>query len=126
MIQKKLYAGTALAALALAAPAFANHAAAPKVVGNAAAGKSVFVTTCGTCHVLKAAGTVGNIGPSLDKVAGALTEATIVKAITNGGATVMTKAAAAKYTTMMISYKSVLSATQINNVAAFVYSSTHK
>ena len=48
------------------------------------------------CHTLKAAGAVGNIGPNLDKTAKALTEATIIKAITNGGASVMTKAAAAK------------------------------
>jgi len=126
LAQKKLYAGTALAALALASPAFAHHSATPKLVGNAAAGKTVFTTTCFVCHTLKAASAVGIIGPNLDKVAPALTEATIIKAITNGGGTVMTKAALAKYTTLMVAYKTVLSATQIDNVAAFVYTSTHK
>ena len=128
MARTRLYAGTALAALACAAPALAHPSAAPKVVGNPKAGKTVFTTTgnCGACHTLKAAAAVGNIGPNLDKAAKLLTEATIVKAVTNGGATVMTKAAAAKYSTMMVAYSSVLSKTQIQNVAAFVYVSTHK
>ena len=38
----------------------------------------------------------------------------------------MTKAAAAKYATTMTAYKKVLSPTVIQNVAAFVYSSTHR
>ena len=55
-----------------------------------------------------------------------LTEPVIIKAITNGGATVMTKAAAAKYTTQMVPYKGALTTEQINNIAAYVYVSTHK
>jgi mono/diheme cytochrome c family protein len=127
MARTKLYAGTALATLALASPAFAHLSAAPaKVVGNPKAGKTVFTTNCGACHTLKAAGALGNIGPNLDKAAKTLTEATIVKAVTKGGSSVMTKAAAAKYSTMMVAYGGVLSKTQIQNVAAFVYTSTHK
>jgi mono/diheme cytochrome c family protein len=120
-------AGLALVA-ALIAPAALGHTGAtkPKLIGNPKAGKATFTSTCSACHTLKAAGAVGNIGPNLDKVAPALTEATIIKAITNGGATVMTKAAAAKYTTTMVAYKGTLSPTAINNVAAFVYTSTHK
>jgi mono/diheme cytochrome c family protein len=127
MAHSKLYApSVALAALALASPAFAGLSAAPKVVGNSKAGKTVFTTNCSACHTLKEAAAVGNIGPNLDKAAKTLTEATIVKAVTNGGSTVMTKAAAAKYSTMMVAYGGVLSKTQIQNVAAFVYTSTHK
>jgi mono/diheme cytochrome c family protein len=95
------------------------------IVGNAKAGKTTFTNTCGACHTLKAAKTVGTIGPNLDKVKPALAEATIIKAVTNGGATVMTKAAVAKYTTQMVAYKGVLSTKVIDNVAAFVYASTH-
>ncbi len=106
--------------------ALGRTGATPKLIGNAKAGKASFSSTCSACHTLKAAGAVGNIGPSLDKAAPALTEATIIKAITNGGSTVMTKAAAAKYTTMMVAYKGSLTPTVINNIAAFVYTSTHK
>ena len=119
-------AGLALAA-ALVAPAALGHAgAAPKLIGNAKAGKAAFQSTCGACHTLKAAGALGQIGPNLDKAAPALTEALIIKAITNGGSTIMTPAARAKYTTMMVAYKGTLPTSVIDNIAAFVYSSTHK
>jgi len=35
---------------------------------SSAAGRSVFVATCGSCHTLSEAGTSGVIGPSLDGV----------------------------------------------------------
>ncbi len=105
-------------------PAAAFATGSPTVVGNAKAGKPIFVSTCGVCHTLRAAKSIGNIGPNLDKTA--LTEAVIIKAITNGGASVMSKAAAAKYTTQMTAYKNVLTPAVIRNVAAFVYTSTHK
>src|SRR5579864_4742656 len=111
-------------ALAVALPTASVSATAPKIVGNPKLGKKPFVSTCGVCHTLKAAGTVGEIGPNLDNVS--LTEETIIKAITNGGATVMSKAAAAKYSTQMVAYKNVLSTKQIDNIAAYVYTSTHK
>jgi mono/diheme cytochrome c family protein len=103
--------------------ALGHEAVTPKVVGNPKAGKPVFVSTCGVCHRLKAAASVGNIGPNLDKVQ--LSEAVIVKAIANGGATVMTKAQVAKYQTQMTPYKGVLSPAKIQNIAAFIYVSTH-
>jgi mono/diheme cytochrome c family protein len=128
--------GLGIAALAVASalivPAAFGHAGAtPKLVGNAKAGKSLFATTCAACHTLKAAAAVGTIGPNLDKAAKTLTEATIIKAITNGGSSVMTAAqiAACKKTggceTQMVPYKS-LGTTKIDNIAAFVYTSTHK
>jgi mono/diheme cytochrome c family protein len=129
-MQRQLPARSALglaAALTLAigvsAAALAHRAAAPKVVGNAKAGKPLFQTTCGVCHQLKAAGSVANIGPDLNKLS--LSEAVIVKAIANGGATVMGKAQAGKYTTQMIAYRNALTATQIQDIAAFVYTSMH-
>ena len=125
MSRRILIAGSALAAFALAAPAVAHRDATPPLVGNPKKGKVVFVNTnCGSCHTLKAAGALGNIGPNLDKTN--LTQATLIKAVTNGGGTVMTPAARAKYTTQMVAYKGVLTPTQIKDVAAYVYVSTHK
>jgi mono/diheme cytochrome c family protein len=98
--------------------------ATPKIVGNAKAGKAIFATNCAVCHTLKAAKSKGTLGPPLDKYV--LPEATLIKAVTKGGASVATKAVLAKYRTPMPAYKGVLSTAQINNVAAFVYVSTHK
>jgi mono/diheme cytochrome c family protein len=131
MLRSKLgRAGLGIAVLAVASAllvptAFGHAGAAPKLVGNAKAGKTAFATTCAACHTLKAAGAVGNIGPNLDTSAKTLSEALIIKAITNGGASIMTKAALAKYTTQMVAYKSLGTKT-IDNIAAFVYTSTHK
>lgn len=121
---QRLSAAAAALTIAAGVPAAALALGSPKVVGNAKAGKPIFVQTCGVCHTLRAARSVGTIGPNLDKTA--LTEAVIIKAITNGGASVMPKAAAARYTTQMTAYKNVLTPTAIQNVAAFVYTSTHK
>jgi len=103
-----------------------ERAATPKVIGNPTSGKLVFTTWCAQCHTLKAAGSDGAIGPNFDRLKPPLAEATIIKAVTNGGSTVMTKAQIAKYTTTMIAYKGALTPTQINDVAAFVYTSTNK
>lgn len=84
----------------------------PATPGNAALGKSVFVANCGTCHVLKAAGTRGTIGPNLDTKP--LTYAALAKVITDG-----------KSGTAMAAFKSTLTQAQIENVSAFVYASTH-
>ena len=35
--------------------------------GNAKIGKELFITFCGKCHTMKAAGTHGTIGPNLDR-----------------------------------------------------------
>lgn len=121
-------AGACLVAALITPAALAT--AKPKTVavtGNAKAGKPLFVTTCGTCHTLKAAGAVGVLGPNLDKLA-PLTEATIIKQIDNGGAALYSAkygaAAAAKFPTPMPSiYKTEFSSTQIENIAAFVYTS---
>jgi mono/diheme cytochrome c family protein len=124
--------GTSLRALVSAAivvaavPAIAlahRGSTAPTLVGNPNAGKPLFVSTCGLCHKLKDAKTMGTIGPNLDKVT--LTEPLIIKAITYGGSSVMTKAQVAKYPTQMVAYKNVLSKKQIQDIAAYVYKATH-
>ena len=38
--------------------------------GNAPDGKSLFQTTCGSCHVLENAGAAGTVGPNLDTTFG--------------------------------------------------------
>jgi len=35
--------------------------------GSAAMGKKLFIVFCGKCHVMKAAGTKGTLGPNLDR-----------------------------------------------------------
>ena len=46
---------------------------------NPKAGKSTFVTACGVCHTLKAAGTQGTIGPDLSALT--LSQAQIIIAM---------------------------------------------
>ena len=46
-------------------------------------GQELFVSKCGSCHTLHAAGTVGQIGPDLDDIA--IDEAAILHAIRTGG-----------------------------------------
>lgn len=84
---------------------------APTVKGNPTAGKQVFLTAgCTTCHTLKDAGSTGTVGPNLDQLKPA--EARIVTQVTNGGA-------------VMPPFKTQLSAKQIQDVAAYVFTATH-
>jgi mono/diheme cytochrome c family protein len=121
-----LRALSAATTVAVAVPVAAlAHAATtpPRLTGNPTAGKPLFVSTCGLCHRLRDARTAGTNGPDLDKVS--LPQATIVKAITYGGASVMTKAQAARYPTQMLAYRNVLSKRQIADIAAYVFKATH-
>jgi mono/diheme cytochrome c family protein len=111
-------------AISAGAPAALATRASTPLIGNAKAGKSVFTTTCAACHTLKAAAAYGTIGPNLNDFV--LPEATLIKAVTKGGAAVASKAVLAKYPTQMPAYGGVLSRTAIDNVAAFVYASTHR
>jgi mono/diheme cytochrome c family protein len=52
--------------------------------GGSSEGKLIFTQTCGTCHVLKDAGTSGAVGPSLDTIKPDM--ARVEAAIKNGGA----------------------------------------
>jgi mono/diheme cytochrome c family protein len=85
--------------------------AAPATQGDPVAGKAVFASAgCASCHTLKAANATGTIGPNLDQLKPA--EAVVKHQVTNGGG-------------VMPAFKSTLSAKQIDDVAAFVFSSTH-
>jgi cytochrome c6 len=81
------------------------------LIGDPVAGAAVWTSAgCGSCHILKAAGSTGQVGPSLDDVKP--DQPTIVQQVTAGGE-------------IMPSFSPQLSSTQINNVAAYVYKSTH-
>jgi mono/diheme cytochrome c family protein len=73
----------------------------------AAAGKAVFTSNCGGCHVLGDAGTNGQNGPSLDELRP--DKATVARQVTNGGG-------------RMPAFKDRLSAEQIDQVATYVSS----
>ena len=86
-------------------------AAAASTPGDARLGAAVFASSgCSGCHTMKAAGAAGNIGPNLDKVKPPY--ATIVTTVTNGKGS-------------MPPFKSTLTAKQIQDVSAYVYTSTH-
>jgi mono/diheme cytochrome c family protein len=79
--------------------------------GNAAAGKSVFVTaSCGACHTMSAAGSHGTVGPNLDDLKPDL--AKIESQVINGGGG-------------MPPFKGTLTDQQIADVSQYVYDSTH-
>lgn len=118
-------AGIVVAAVLVAPAALARPATKPMVIGNATKGKTLFSTNCAACHTLKAAGAKGTIGPNLNTLV--LAEATIIKQITDGGASLVGKPIQGKtYQTAMTAFKGVLSTAEIEDIAAFVYNSTHK
>jgi mono/diheme cytochrome c family protein len=79
--------------------------------GDPVAGRSVFASAgCTGCHTLKAAGATGTVGPNLDQLKPPY--ARIVRQVEHGGK-------------IMPPFAGRLSATQIHDVAAFVYVSTH-
>jgi mono/diheme cytochrome c family protein/uncharacterized cupredoxin-like copper-binding protein len=83
------------------------------LLGDPVAGKSVFASNgCASCHTLAAAGANGNVGPNLDLAKP--TQAIVKFFVTNGGGA--GGAVMPPFT---------MSATDLNNLAAFVYQSTH-
>lgn len=79
--------------------------------GDPVAGKAVFASAgCGGCHTLKAANASGAVGPNLDSLKPEYDK--IVHQVENGGG-------------VMPAFKDQLTQKQIDDVAAFVYSSTH-
>jgi mono/diheme cytochrome c family protein len=103
-------AGAALAAVITVSVGLAQTGATNP--GNAKAGATVFKTQCITCHTLKAAKSVGTIGPNLDKKKPAY--ALIITRVTKG-----------KGTMPGYGTSGLLTKKQIQNVAAYVFSSTH-
>jgi mono/diheme cytochrome c family protein len=85
--------------------------AGPSTTGDATAGKAVFASAgCASCHTLKDAGSHGTIGPNLDQLKPA--EDVAQHQVENGGGA-------------MPAFKGQLSAKQIQDVAAYVFTATH-
>ena len=80
-----------------------------KLKGDPKKGKVAFVTNCGGCHTLAAAGTNGNVGPNLDTLKPSYQAVTAQ--VTNGGG-------------VMPSYKGQFTTQQIADVAAYVVTAT--
>jgi cytochrome c6 len=89
------------------APAATPTTTAATTTSAAEAGKALFVSSCGSCHTLKDAGTSGAVGPNLDDLKPDM--ARVVKQVTNGGK-------------IMPSFKGTLTPAQIQQVAAYVSS----
>jgi mono/diheme cytochrome c family protein len=86
----------------------------PKLVGNTKTGKKLFIAQqCGSCHLMGAANQMdgSGVGPDLDHVT--KTYAQIVTQITKGGHG-------------MTGYGKVLTTAQIQDLAAFIYTTSHK
>jgi cytochrome c553 len=109
--EKKEAAGESQTATATTTTAARTTPSGPSAKGDPTAGKSVFASAgCETCHTLKDAGSHGTIGPDLDQLKPP--EARIVTQVENGGGP-------------MPSFKGQLSAKQIQDVAAYVFTATH-
>jgi mono/diheme cytochrome c family protein len=76
-----------------------------------AATKAAFKKNCGTCHTLKAAGTTGKAGPTLDRPRRSL--AKITTQIVSGGR-------------FMPSFSGTINSTMIKAIAAYVYAAERK
>jgi mono/diheme cytochrome c family protein len=88
-----------------AAPAYAAPSPIPAGT-DAVAGAAVFKSSgCGSCHVLKAAGASGQVGPNLDKLQPSFAQ--VQAQVENGGG-------------VMSAFRGKLSPAQIRNVAAYV------
>jgi mono/diheme cytochrome c family protein len=92
--------------------------------GNPVAGKQVWLQqnsrpwTCAGCHTLQAVYAYGTTGPNLDKVKPSV--ATAIKFITNGSVP------SARWPVSMQTFGGILTKQQIRDLAAFIYSATHK
>ena len=85
------------------------------LIGDPNAGKVVFSSAgCASCHTLAAAGASGTIGPSLDL--SKPTQPVIVEYVTNGSDASGNP---------MPAYAGTLTPTQIDDLAAYVYVTTH-
>ncbi|HEX4519491.1 MAG TPA: cytochrome c [Gaiellaceae bacterium] len=111
---RRLALVTALALAAIACTSAAATTPKPKILGNAKNGRKLFIAQqCGSCHLMGAANQMdgSGLGPDLDHVTKTYTQ--IVTQITKGGRG-------------MTGYKKALTTSQIEDLAAFIYTTSHK
>jgi mono/diheme cytochrome c family protein len=89
-----------------------------KVVGDPVRGEHFFTTYCSTCHTLKAARATGRVGPNLDKMKPSY--ARVVKQVTNP------RGADRLPPSMLTFGPDTFTPSDIRDIAAFVFISTHK
>ena len=112
MLRMKIVCRTGIGlASAVLAVAVAVPALAATPVGDAKKGKVVFAANCVACHTFKAGGGKGTIGPNLDKAKPGYK--LVILRVTNGKG-------------VMQPFKGILTKTQIQDVAAFIYATTKK
>jgi mono/diheme cytochrome c family protein len=110
--------GVALVVAGVATGALASRTSTPQP--NATLGQTQFTSAgCGACHMFAAARSKGKIGPDLD--APSLTVQQIIQQVTLGGYTILGNAAKKQYPFPMSAFKGKLSASEIQNIAAFVF-----
>ena len=107
---------TLVVALFLAAAIVASGAVAAtptKIVGNVKTGKKWFkAQACGSCHMMAAAGAMNSSGIGSDLDQSRKTYAQMITQITKGGHG-------------MTGYAHVLTTSQIQDLAAFIYTTSH-
>jgi mono/diheme cytochrome c family protein len=127
MAPRKTVALAALAAAALLSASALAHAAEASVPGNPTRGKALYLRAgifCGSCHTLKAARSTGRDGPNLDKSKPSY--ARIVEAVAKGNTPTR------RWPTGMPAYAGrnraygQITKGQIQDLAAFIYTATHK
>jgi mono/diheme cytochrome c family protein len=90
-----------------------------KVVGDPVRGEHLFRTYCFGCHTLKAARAAGRVGPNLDRMKPSY--ARVVKQVTNPRIRPGTRLPPS----MMTFGPGTFTASEIRDIAAFVFISTH-
>ena len=88
-----------------------------KVVGDAVRGKQLFTTYCSGCHTLKAARASGRVGPNLDEMKPSY--ARVVKQVTNP------RLPPGLDLSMLTFFPGTFTESDIRDIAAFVFMSTH-
>ncbi|MEI8104471.1 MAG: c-type cytochrome [Actinomycetes bacterium] len=107
----------AVLAIAVAFAAPAAFAQSKANAGDPVKGKVIFQTYfCYACHSLRDAASHGQVGPDLDRVKPRATYAVVIASVTNG------LPETPVYPTNMVAWNNVLTASQIQDVAAYVVS----
>ena len=111
--------GLLMAGALLSAACDSDRQSTPRIRGDPVNGKTLFADYCSGCHTLKAARATGRVGPNFDEMKPSY--ARVVKQVTNP------RFRAGKYPdpSMMTFGPGTFTNSQIRDLAAFVFISTH-